>query len=985
MGLHGSVKRMLIIASFLAFNWFGTVVAQQQTIDISGLAWRLWLDEKADWIHDSLFIQPVLLSSLPVNKPTCGWSKLWDGRGKAITLPANVEEHFWGMNKNGYGVSGNYKGVSWFFATVTVPASFKNQRVVLHFESTRLRAEVYVNEELVGYDLMNGTSYEVDISSVAKYGTKNRIEVRITDPDGNFEWMDLAPHTWGNYKIPPSHGFGGITGKVFLKSTPKKFISDLFVKNKPSIRSVDAEVELSSHSKGTIQFQIAASDKPSVSLLSKKLEVNDVAKVFASFDLPNAKQWSVDTPALYILTATFKDQSGTIHQQQKRFGFRWFEVKNIDGDRRFYLNGKRIVIRTSISWGYWPVNGITPSYELARKQVVVAKQLGLNCLNFHRHMGQEMLLDLADEMGLLYYAEPGGYKTGIVGKFTADWNRDRMLRMIRQFRSHPSLIIYNMINESTRDPLPHEYDDIRIFHKFDNTRCITFTSTNFTSNFNKGKLEEGIEKPVKMHMLPFDTTVYFKGWWDEHYADGPGVYKDEFYKSPNQLLRGSNNKEEIVFWGEDGAIGTPERVELAAEKFSKLSNKGWDGDDYIKQHTAWNAFLKEKGFTESYPTVDRLQVSLGNNALYYQGRIIENIRINNVTDGYVVNGWEGTKIENHSGVVDVWRNPKGDPSLMAHYNQPLYLAIKARNKVLRLGDTTVVDIFIVNEKNAIGEHILEVKASSNSGNFYHKTFSVSVSGGDTFGELLQERISIPLYEEGYTNVTASLRKGKSIVATGVEKIYTVDYPLQILSQPVYVSDTSGAIQRIMDSARIPFQEVRGQFAPVKGILVLSGNNLQFVRDNWRVNNDFIEWVSNGNVAICLDHADLFAEFLEKKEVLDYYGSIPIGKVWYGGNYFNKKHEVFTGLPNSTAFCWEWQCLASYDLKRYGLRLKGEETLVGVYADHRQELFSALSVVSVGRGKIILSTLDFQKAICSPLKSNIAAKRLLLNLLLFAKK
>jgi beta-galactosidase len=979
-----SIKKLALVhLMFLLAN--SLLHAQQQSIDISNLKWKIWLDEKAEWVNDQLFLSPQPITSIPVNKPTCGWQQLWDGRGKTVTLPANVEEHFWNNNGNGYGISGNYKGVSWFFSNVMIPSSFKGSKVLLHLESTRLRAEIFVNDQLVGYNLMNATSFDVDITSVANYGSQNKIAVRITDPDGNFEWMDLVPHTWGKYKIPPSHGFGGITGKVFLQAVPATFISDVFIKNKPSVTGVDVIAEHNQNATGTVQFQISEVKSPSVILVTKKLVVKNATTAMATFELPNAKKWDVHEPNLYLLTVTYKNNDGSFHKQQKKFGFRWFEVKDNNGDKQFFLNGKRIVIRTSISWGYWPVNGISPTYELAKKQITIAKQLGLNCLNFHRHMGQEMLLNLADEMGLLYYVEPGGYKTGIAGTFTANWNRERMLRMIKQFRSHPSLIIYNMINESTRDPLPHEYEDIRLFHQLDETRCITFTSTNFTPKYYNSKLDEAVEKPVKMHMLPYDTTVYFKGWWDEHYADGPGVYKDEFYKNSEQMLRGSNNKSEIVFWGEDGAIGTPERVELAAKSLSKLANNGWDGDDYMKQYNSWNGFLKEKQFTKAFPSVDSLQVSLGNNALYYQGRIIENIRISNITDGYVVNGWEGNKIENHSGIVDVWRNSKGNPQIMSYYNQPLYVAIKARQTVLKSGDLAVVDFFIVNEKNVNGTYTLEVNVVNAKGVFYKKSFTVCVTGGSVYGELLRENVSIPVMEEGYTTIHAKLIKQNIIIASGIEKLYAVDFPLQTLQSKIFVSDTSGTIQKTIHAAGIPFENVKGQFVPVNGVLVLSGSNMNFVKDNWRVNNDFIEWVSNGNTVICLDNCDLFAEFLEKKEVLDYYGRNEIGKVWYGGNYFNKEHSVFKGLPQNTAFNWEWQSLAGYDLKRYGLRLKGEQTLIGAHADHRQELFSVLAVVPVGRGQIILSTLDLHKAIGSAQKSSIVAKRLLLNLLLSYKQ
>lgn len=48
--------------------------------------------------------------------------------------------------------------------------------------------------------------------------------------------------------------------------------------------------------------------------------------------------------------------------------------KDIHGDKQFFLNGKRIVLRTTISWSFWLDNGITPSDELARRQVESAKK-----------------------------------------------------------------------------------------------------------------------------------------------------------------------------------------------------------------------------------------------------------------------------------------------------------------------------------------------------------------------------------------------------------------------------------------------------------------------------------------------------------------------------------------------------------------------------------------------------------------------------------
>ena len=92
-------------------------------------------------------------------------------------------------------------------------------------------------------------------------------------------------------------------------------------------------------------------------------------------------------------------------------------------------------------------------------------------------------------------------------------------------------------------------------------------------------------------------------------------------------------------------------------------------------------------------------------------------------------------------------------------------------------------------------------------------------------------------------------------------------------------------------------------------------------------------------------------------MLDYAGSKILGTTWYGGNFFSKNHPLFNGLPQATVFNWEYQCFATYNKQRIGLRLNNGETIVACVADHKAEVYSALSIIPHGRGKIILTTLD----------------------------
>ena len=445
-------------------------------------------------------------------------------------------------------MSGNYLGVSWFTTKLNVPATFKGKRVALKFESVRFRAEVFLNKNLVGYDLVNSTPFEIDITDSVQYGKDNEIAIRITDPNGNFDWRDSQNFMWGNYRTQPTHGFGGITGKVWLVATDKVYVSDVFVKNKPKANEIDVEIALNNKKDttltGSLVLQIKDAKGTQKPVYEKEfpIEVLNTGTSTNSYNITidSAKLWSIENPNLYTLTAIWKGADKTIDTKSQRFGFRWFEVKDVDGDRQFYLNNKRIVARTSISWGFWPVNGIAPSDSLARKQVAIAKKLGLNMLNFHRTIGQTNVLDYADELGLLYFEEPGGNQypadrfnaTDPLGKMQADYyfavRNEKLFRMIRRDRNHPSLVIYNMHNERGAQPQKQDSAQMVAAHKLDETRILTYNSSN-------GDIKQGPDTRFKLHLMPYDFTFRDYGWFDQHHAGGPGTYHDNLYLITHQI------------------------------------------------------------------------------------------------------------------------------------------------------------------------------------------------------------------------------------------------------------------------------------------------------------------------------------------------------------------------------------------------------------------------------------------------------------------
>ena len=147
-----------------------------------------------------------------------------------MTLPSTVEQHFWG--KYGAGDDGKprpytpeeyryaaddpvpqngaYFGVSWWWREIEIPASMKGKRIFLHIRGARLRAEVYLNNKLVGYSIMEELPFEAELTQAANPGGKNVLAIRITNPFGRFDWVDGLNAQWGAVKLYRSHGFGGL-------------------------------------------------------------------------------------------------------------------------------------------------------------------------------------------------------------------------------------------------------------------------------------------------------------------------------------------------------------------------------------------------------------------------------------------------------------------------------------------------------------------------------------------------------------------------------------------------------------------------------------------------------------------------------------------------------------------------------------------------------------------------------------------------------
>jgi hypothetical protein len=730
------LRAPLVAASLLVLS-MAALPAQEalpgaKTLQVPDAGWKLWPDAKAEWRQDALYLpNDVNLAKLPVNAPTGGWESL-DSHGIAVTLPATVEQYYWGKfglrpyTPGEYGYTetdpevknGNYEGVSWWTRSVEIPASFAHKLVLLHLRGARQRAEIYVNHKLVGYDLIAETAFDVDISNALIPGQPNQIAIRITNPGGRLDWRDHDV-AWGKYRLQKSLGFGGLDRGLTITAHDPVYLADTWVLNKSEPRSIAAYATVKNTTvvaqKGVVRFSVYDLKTGAV---RESVELPATVAAQSSVDLSapladaQAQLWDLATPQLYGLRVEWIAHHDS-DTRAVRFGFRWFEPRGIGTEAGLYLNGRRIRVLTSISWDFWGLNGLWPTPELATKEVTVAKQLGLNMLNFHRNIGREEVMDRQDEMGLLRYMEPGGGRyllepsvgredpapTGVLdtsGKggepqdFLARYTQEKTLRMVKMFRSHPSLVIDVVQNETEPDlSKPQVWQILRAMHALDPSRVMVAKS--------------GISWRHEAWMAPYsdeirhDDGTGYSGWRDQHTVGGPGVWADSLYVSPDNYTHRLDDPKEIVDWGEMLGAASADHHSLMVEQIKARGGTSYDLADHEAIDAGYNKFLDAAKLRGSFPTTESVYDGTGKKAYEFWGRVIEAARLSDSNDILTISGWESTTIENHSGIVDNLRNPKADPSLLAPHLALLLSVARPRGTVHRLGDAALVDVFLLNE------------------------------------------------------------------------------------------------------------------------------------------------------------------------------------------------------------------------------------------------------------------------------------------------
>ncbi|MGB9620396.1 MAG: glycoside hydrolase family 2 TIM barrel-domain containing protein, partial [Armatimonadota bacterium] len=203
------------------------------------------------------------------------------------------------------------------------------------------------------------------------------------------------------------------------------------------------KIELSGPCDGNVKVSIDAPEG-ATAVPGGTLDLSGARKeVVYEAEMPEAKLWSPESPALYRVTAQLVKDGRLVDTLSTRFGMRKIEAR----DGRILLNGKPLFIAGALDQDFYPITEYTtPSEHYLKDQFLKAKRLGLNLLRCHIKVPDPRYLECADEIGLLvWYEIPNWIDLTEQAKRRA---RRTLEEMLRRDHNHPSLVIVSIINEA---------------------------------------------------------------------------------------------------------------------------------------------------------------------------------------------------------------------------------------------------------------------------------------------------------------------------------------------------------------------------------------------------------------------------------------------------------------------------------------------------------------------------------------------------------
>lgn len=316
------------------------------------------------------------------------------------------------------------------------------KHTILSFLGVCSSLTLYVNGRYVGYSEGSHNTAEFSLDGIVTPGENELLAIVTKWSNGTYlECQDMFREN-------------GIFRDVLLTELPESYLLDHRVHTSKDADGWELSVEGTLGGENGAGLQITAQLFDEDALLrSQTVSVSKEYSFF--FSVPDAKEWTAETPSLYTLLLTLSNKDGNLESIRVRVGFR--QVR-IDGER-FLFNGAPIKFKGVNHHDTHEKTGYVMSAQDLARDVQLMKEFNVNAVRTSHYPPDPIFLDLCDVYGLYVIDEADIETHGMCGDHMRinalsndkQWQPrylDRVSRMFQRDKNHPAITMWSLGNES---------------------------------------------------------------------------------------------------------------------------------------------------------------------------------------------------------------------------------------------------------------------------------------------------------------------------------------------------------------------------------------------------------------------------------------------------------------------------------------------------------------------------------------------------------
>ena len=361
-----------------------------------------------------------------------------------------------------------YVGEGWYRTSFRSTAG---KQVSLVFEGAMSEAKVYVNGTQAIFWPYGYNAFHCDVTSLLRSnGEANVLAVHLENKPQSSRWYPGA----------------GLFRHVKVVETERVHIPVWGTQvTTPHVAADYASVCLRTTIEGadtcllTLKTDIVDENGKTVASKTNRGYLNHGQPFEQHLTVERPRLWSPETPHRYRAVTEVSVGGKVTDRYETPFGIRSIEFV---ADKGFYLNGERRKFQgVCLHHDLGPL-GAAVNRSAIRHQLRMLKDMGCDAVRTSHNMPAPELVELCDEMGFMMMLEPfdewdiakcdNGYH-----RYFAEWAERDMVNMLRQFRNHPSVVMWSIGNEVPTQCSSEGYKVATflrdICHREDPTRPVT--------------------------------------------------------------------------------------------------------------------------------------------------------------------------------------------------------------------------------------------------------------------------------------------------------------------------------------------------------------------------------------------------------------------------------------------------------------------------------------------------------------------------------